>query len=192
MFEDPKSPEEIIEEDLATIELRLRQLKIEYDRFFNGGLKLPPWMLRGQLDRMVRKYSNITMRNFADRFRFNTLVTRYHAYVELWGRKMRDQEEGDRPGLAARSRHQVAEQLVARVRVKDPGANPDQLREIYQKFVESRKLRERKKKPVSFDKFVRGITRQAVQLRKSSGCAEIELRLVIKNDQVQLKARPGV
>jgi len=191
LFEDPKSPEELIDEDLTTIELRLRQLKIEYDRFFNGGLKLPPWMLRGQLDRMVRKYSNLSMRSFAHRFRFNTLVTRYHAYVELWGRKMRDQEEGDRPGLAARSRHQVAEQLVARTRVADPAANPDQLREIYRKFIESRKIREPKKKPVSFDKFVRGVSRQATQLQKSFGCAEIELRLVIKNDQVQLKARPA-
>ena len=191
MFDEPKSAEEIIEEELATIELRLRQLKIEYDRFFNGGLKLPPWMLRGQVDRMVRKYSNLTMRNHIHRFRFNTLVTRYHAYVELWGRKMRCQEEGDRPGLAARSRHHVAEQLVARARVAGAKANPDQLREIYDKFVESRKLRGQEKKPVSFDKFVRGINRQAAQLRKSSGCAEIELRLIIKNDQVQLKARPG-
>ncbi len=80
---------------------------------------------------------------------------------------------------------------MARTRVVDAKANPDQLREIYEKFVDSRKLGGRKKKPVSFDKFVRGINRQAAQLRKSSGCAEIELRLVIKNDQVQLKARPG-
>jgi len=191
LFEDPKSAEEIIEEDLATIELRLRQLKIEYDRFFNGGLKLPPWMLRGQVDRMIKKYANITMRNFVHRFRFNTLVTRYHAFVELWGRKMRCQEEGDRPGLAARSQPQVTEQLVARARVADPKANPDQLREIYEKFVESRKAGGQKKKPVSFDRFVRGVAGQAAELRKSSGCAEIELRLVIKNDQVQLKARPG-
>lgn len=191
MFDNPKSADEIIEEDLATIELRLRQLKIEYDRFFNGGIKLPPWMLRGQVDRMVRKYANLTMRSHIHRFRFNTLVTRYHAYVELWGRKMRNQEEGDRPGLAARSRHHVAEQLVARARVAGAKAKPDQLREIYDKFVESRKARGQEKKPVSFDKFVRGINRQAAQLRKSSGCAEIELRLVIKNDQVQLKARPG-
>jgi hypothetical protein len=191
MIEQPKSPEEIIEEDLAELELNLRQLKVRYDQFFHGNLKLPPTMLRSQVDRTIRRYGNVTMRGFAHRYRFNNLLFRYQSFCELWGRKMRLQEEGDRPGLAARSQHEVAEKLVARTRVADPKSNPDQLREIYTKFVESRKKNGQKKKPVSFDKFVRGVAGQAAQLRKSSGCAEIELRLVVKNDQVQLKARPG-
>lgn len=191
MIEPTKSPEEIIEEDLSALELNIRQLKVRYDQFFYGNQKLPPWMLRNQVDRMIRKYANLTMRGFAHRYRFNNLLFRYQSYSELWTRKMRLQEEGDRPGLAARSRHQVAEQLVARARVADPKSNPDQLRELYEKFVESRKRNGIKKKPVSFDKFVRGIAAQAAQLRKSSGCAEIELRLVVKNDKVLLKARPG-
>ena len=190
MIEQPKSPEEIIEEDLTDLEQKIRQLKVRYDQFFYGNQKLPPSMLRSKVDAMIRKYANITMRGFAHRYRFNNLLFRYHAYSELWGRMMRTQEEGDRPGLAARSQHQVAEKLVARARVSDPKSDPDQLRDIYKKFVESRQ-RSGKKKPVSFDKFVRGIAGQAAQLRKSSGCAEIELRLVVKNDQVQLKARPG-
>jgi hypothetical protein len=191
LIEDPKSPEEIIEEDLDTLELRLRQLKIEYDRFFNGGLKLPPSMLRSQVDRMVRMYANISMRNHTHRFRFNTIVTRYHAFSELWGRKMRLQEEGNLPGLPARRRIDAVERLIAQARVADPQAHPEELREIYKKFVESRERSGRAKKSVSFDKFVRGIAVQAAQLRKSSGCAEIELRLVVLKDQVQLKARPG-
>jgi hypothetical protein len=191
LVEDPKTPEEIIEEDLDQLELRLRQLKIEYDRFFNGGLKLPPWMLRSQVDRMVRRYANISMRNFTHRFRFNTMVTRYHAYVELWGRKMRVQEEGSLPGLPARGRRPAVERLLARTRIADPKANPEKLRDIYAKFVESQERRGGVKKSVSFDKFVRGIAAQAAQLQKSSGCAEIELRLVLHKDQVQLKARPG-
>jgi len=191
VIEQPKSAEEIIEEELTELELKIRQLKVRYDQFFHGNQKLPPWMLRGQVDRLIRKYANVSMRGFAHRYRFNNLLFRYQSFSELWARKMRNQEEGDRPGLAARSQHQVAEKLVARTRVADPKANPDQLREIYDKFVESRERNGQKKKPVSFDKFVRGIAGQAAQLRKSSGCAEIELRLVVKNDQVQLKARPG-
>jgi hypothetical protein len=44
---------------------------------------------------------------------------------------------------------------------------------------------------LSFQKFVRGISSQTQRLRKESGCAEIELRVVVKDDQVQVKARPG-
>jgi hypothetical protein len=191
VFEQPKSADEIIEEELSELDHKLRQLKVRYDQFFHGNQKLPPTMLRGQVDRLVRKYANISMRGFAHRYRFNNMLYRYQSFSELWARKMRVQEEGDRPGLAARSQHQVVEKLVARARVADPKSNPDQLRDIYKKFVESRQRNGNKKKPVSFDKFVRGIAGQAAQLQKSSGCAEIELRLVVKNDEVQLKARPG-
>ena len=191
MIEDPKSPEEVIEEDLATLELRLRQLKIEYDRFFNGSLKLPPWMLRGQVDRMVRMYANVSMRNFAHRFRFNTIVTRYHAFAELWNRKVRMKEEGNVPGMPLDGQHGEPEQLLASARFADPKAHPEKLKEIYEKFVASRQGGGKGKRALSFDKFVRGIASQAAQLRKSSGCAEIELRLVVEKDRVQLKARPG-
>ena len=191
MIKDTKSPEEIIEEELTDLEVNLRQLKVRYDQFFYGNLKQPPTMLRGQVERMVRKYANVTMRGFAHRFRFNNLLIRYQAYSELWARKMRSQEEGNRPGLAARGRPEPQEQLVTRTRIADPRAEPERLREIYEKFVECRAQRHQDKKTVSFDKFVRGVAGQAAQLRKSTGCAEIELRLIVKNDQVQLKARPG-
>jgi len=191
VLERPKTAEEIIEEELTELDHKLRQLKVRYDQFFYGNQKLPPTMLRSQVDRLIRKYANVSMRGFAHRYRFNNMLFKYQSYSELWARKMRVQEEGDRPGLAARTQHQVPEKLVARARVADPKADPDQLRDIYKKFVETRQRNGSKKKPVSFDKFVRGIAGQAAQLRKSSGCAEIELRLVVKNDEVQLKARPG-
>src|SRR5438132_2444212 len=34
------------------------------------------------------------MRDNARRFRFNQLLSRYNQYRELWGRKMREREEG--------------------------------------------------------------------------------------------------
>lgn len=179
-----------IEEDLAELDMKLRQLRIQYQQFFNGGMKLPPWMLRSEVDRMVRRYANTTMKSFADRYRFNNLQSKYQSYCELWGRQMRIQEEGARPSVAARSQPKVQEQLVARARVSDPSADPAALKEIYTRFVEARS-QHGQKKGVSFDKFVKGVAGQAAQLRKSSGCGEIELRLVVKDDQVQLKARPG-
>lgn len=191
MKEDQKSPDEIIEEELGEIEHKMRQLKVRYDQFFYGNQKLPPTLLRSQVEALIRKYANVTMRGFAQRFRFNTLLIRYQAYSELWTRRMRMQEEGTRPGLAARSQVEVQEQLVARARIADPRVESERLREIYEKFVACRAASGGNKKSVSFDKFVRGVAGQVAQLRKSSGCAEIELRLIVKNDEVQLKARPG-
>ena len=47
------------------------------------------------------------------------------------------------------------------------------------------------KREITFDAFVRRVAAQAEQLRSSSGCEEVELRLVVDEDKVQLKARPG-
>jgi hypothetical protein len=44
---------------------------------------------------------------------------------------------------------------------------------------------------LSYQKFVRGISSQTERLRKESGCAEIELRVVVRDDKVQVKASPG-
>ena len=185
-----QTDEPTIEEQLADLEIKLRQLRVQYQQFFNGGMKLPPTVARAEVDRIVRRFANLTLRTFAERYRFNNLQAKYQSYCELWGRQMRTQEEGERPSVAARQRVQVSEQLVARARVANPSAQQEQLKEIYSRFIEARS-QHGQKKGLSFDKFVKGVAGQAAQLQKSSGCAEIELRLVVKDDQVQLKARPG-
>jgi hypothetical protein len=38
---------------------------------------------------------------------------------------------------------------------------------------------------------MRGVESQVQRLRRQAGCDQIELRLVVKDDKVQLKARPG-
>jgi hypothetical protein len=44
---------------------------------------------------------------------------------------------------------------------------------------------------VGFSDFVRGVASQAKNLRKKSGCEQIELRLVVVDRKVHLRARPG-
>ena len=106
-----ENPETAIEEELSELDVKLRQLRIQYQQFFNGGMKLPPWMLRTEIDRMVRRYANTTIKSFAHRYRFNNIQSKYQSYCELWGRQMRNQEEGARPSVAARSQPKVQEQL---------------------------------------------------------------------------------
>ncbi len=44
---------------------------------------------------------------------------------------------------------------------------------------------------VSFSKFAQTIAAQADNLHKKSGCGEIELRLIVVDNKVQVRARPG-
>jgi len=178
--------------DIARLETGIRQLKVQYDMFFNGALKLPPRELHADLEKIIKRHLSASIPRYAQRFHFQAMVSRFNSLSELWGRNVRDQEEGTR---ALPVRHRPArrdpETLVARCRVRDPGQADEPMRELYRCFVEARRRTDGGKKVPSFDKFVRGVAGHAERLRKSAGCAEIELRLVVENDKVQLKARPG-
>jgi hypothetical protein len=101
-------------------------------------------------------------------------------------------EEGDRrlPSLAGFDPRR--ERLVTRCRITGAAGEEAELRRVYAKFMEARRASNGSNgNNLSFQKFVRGINSQTQRLRKESGCAEIELRVVVKDDQVQVKARPG-
>ncbi|MGA7614679.1 MAG: MXAN_5187 C-terminal domain-containing protein [Thermoanaerobaculia bacterium] len=82
------------EETNNLIEDSIKRLKTMYDMFFAGTRKLPPTEDRRRLDQLIRETSKLRVRDNAQRFRFSTLVSRYNQYQELWGRLMREREEG--------------------------------------------------------------------------------------------------
>lgn len=82
------------EEMIDTFEESLKRLKALYDLFFSGARKLPPSEDRRRLDALVHEVAKLRIRDNGIRFRFNTLLGRYNQYKELWGRLMREREEG--------------------------------------------------------------------------------------------------
>jgi hypothetical protein len=179
-----------LEADIDRLERMIRQLKIQYDMFFAGGLKQEPFELRRQVDRLVKMHLNSPIPKYAQRFRFHAVVSRYNSMSELWGKTLRAMEEGDHRSLVVRS-PDVRERLLARCKVSNPGKDEEALKALYRRFVDARQRTGEAKRQISYQKFVRGVSRQTENLQKTAGCAEIELRLVIQDQKVQLKARPG-
>ena len=178
-----------IEADIRKLETGIRQLKIQYDMFFNGALKVQPLELRHQLERIIKRYRNASMSKYATRFHFNTLVSRFNSLSELWGKTLRTIEEGGHRGPGGADQLRLRERLLARCRIDDPTLNDAAMRVLYQRFQEARQL-EGKKAP-SYETFLGGEAGQIQALQKSARCDEIELRLVLSNDKVQLRARPA-
>lgn len=180
-----------LDADIRRIEVGIRQLKVQYDMFFNGSLQIEPVELHHQLKKLVKRHQHSAMPRYATRFHFNSLVARLNSLTELWSKTVRTMEEGDRRTLTTAERLKLREQLLARCRVSDPRRNDEAMRGLYKQFREAQRKNGREKGLISYDKFIRGISRQTERLQKSSGCAEIELRLVLSEDKVQLKARPA-
>jgi hypothetical protein len=179
-----------IEADIARLETRLRQLKVQYDMFFNGALPREPFELRADVERLIKRYSNAPIRKYAQRFHFNSLVSRFNSLSELWTKTIRNLEEGDRPSPAAAGRG-PSEKVLTTCRIHDPIKEQELLRFVHSRYLEARRKMGGANGKVSFSDFVRGITSQAKSLRDKSGCDEIELRLIVADQKVHLKARPG-
>ena len=83
-----------IERDLRTLEAELRQLEAEYNMYFAGRLPRPPVETRARVLGHIKRIDRLQLTNYAERFRFTTLQTRYQTFVDLWDRGLRSREEG--------------------------------------------------------------------------------------------------
>src|SRR5215475_11639082 len=82
------------DEELDKIEEDIRQLKNKDDQFFTGITKMPPTHERHLLEVFIFELGKQKIRENARRFRYNQLLSRYNQFREMWGRKMREREEG--------------------------------------------------------------------------------------------------
>lgn len=174
-----------IEADIHRLEVGLRQLKIQYDMFFNGALAHEPFELRRDIERIIQRYRTANVGKYSHRFHLNALFSRYNSYSELWNKTVRAREEGDRRQQAGIP----GENTPAKCRISDPAKDQGTLRLLHAHY---EKLSQKTGGPreIPFDKFVRGISQQAAKLRARTGCDQIELRVETENEKVRLKARP--
>ena len=183
----PKPPQEgpSIEEDIQRLEMGIRQLRIQYEMFFAGGLKREPIQLRGAVVRIIKRYLETPIRKYQHRFHFNALVARYNIMSEHWGRRLRTREEGER--LPAGALSAPTEELVSLCKISDPNVDKSALQQLHKSFQAARK--KSGEGQLSFDKFLRGVGAQAQKIKEKAGCEQVELRVVVKDDKVELRAR---
>jgi hypothetical protein len=93
----PPPPSEF-DRELKVLEAELKRLEAEYNQFFAGRLPRLPWEQRSRVDAMMKRIDRMHIQNTGDRFRFQTVQSRWAAFSELWERQMKAQETGRRPG----------------------------------------------------------------------------------------------
>ncbi len=180
-----------IETDISRLESGIRQLKIKYDMFFAGALPLQPMELREEIERLIRRNSTEPIQRYAHRFHFNSLVSRFNSLSELWGKTIRSREEGERPIPAVAHLRDNRKDSPDQVTITDPEKDVAELRKLHARYLAERCRAEGKTPNISFEKFVKGISSQASRLRQKTDCQGIELRIIVENEKVHLKARAG-
>jgi hypothetical protein len=186
------SDETDIKKDLMALEADLKRLEAEYNMFFAGRLPRPPWETRGRVQALIKRWDRGYIQGSGDRFRFETLQTRFQKFTELWDRGLRAREEG-RPGPFARplpkSRSKPAEsdgKVVHVAAFRDPVNEMDKLHSLYDSLMEAR--RESGEGAVPFHKFA-ALVKDQVSKLKETGTPEVAFRIVVKDGRVNFTVR---
>jgi hypothetical protein len=180
-----------VQRDLELLAADLKRLEAEYNMFFAGRLPRPPWVTRGRVEAMIKRYDRGHIQTTGDRFRFETLQSRFHALAELWDRGLRAREEG-RPGPFAqqapstRRKPREAGDVVHTTAFKDPVHEMDKLHTLYDSLMNAR--RTHGEEVVPFHKFAALVKTQVTKLRQA-GSAEVAFRVAVKNGKVAFTVR---
>jgi hypothetical protein len=176
--------------EFHVLEAELRKLEVEYNMFFAGQLPIPPWESRSRVQALIKRYDRVPLKNYADRFRLNTLQARFATFTDLWDRGLRAREEG-RPGPFSQRQTpetgpRPADRILHVAVLADVKEEDDKIRELYDRLAEVR--REIGEESVPFHRFAHLIRKQVQQLQQN-GTEQVAFRLSLKDGKVNLTAR---
>jgi hypothetical protein len=184
--------EPTVDEQLTRLEDDIRRLKIEFDIFFNGGSKRPPYDTKGRVDTMLKRLGDDRSLSYAQRYRYSSLASRYNLFRDLWRRTMQGREEGRSPMVTARAT--AKEQAVADFKktsfvCEDAHKDVELVKNVYQALMDAKKVCGEPVEDFSFPRFHRLIASQADSLKQRLGCERISFSIDVEGGHVSFKAK---
>ncbi len=181
------------DEQLTRLEDDIRRLRIEFDIFFNGAAKRPPYDTKGRVETLLKRLGDDRTLTYAQRYRYNSLAARYNAFRDLWRRTMQGREEGRDPVLAARAnikREPESNELEpASFVCIDPHREVEVVKEIYNSLIEAKRRCGEATDDLSFPKFHRLLASKADGIKEQRGCDRVRFSVTVENGHVSFKAR---
>jgi hypothetical protein len=181
-----------IDDQLTRLEDDIRRLKIEFDVFFNGASKRPPYDTKGRVETMIKRLGDDRTLSYAQRYRYGALASRYNAFRDLWRRIMQGREEGRDPVAAARvqAKQQAVESFKKTDFVcADAHKDVELVKNIYTTLLEAKKVCGEPIEDFSFPRFHRLIASQADGLKERLGCEKVSFSIDVEGGRVSFKAK---
>ena len=180
------------DEQLTRLEDDIRKLRVEFDIFFNGAAKRPPYDTKMRVETLLKRLGDDRTLTFAQRYRYNSLAARYNAFRDLWRRTMQGREEGRDPVSAARA-HVKREQPTSVAPVSfvclDAHKEVGLVRELYDSFVDAKQKCGESTDGLSFPQFHRLIASKSDGLKERHGCERVRFSVAVENGHVSFKAK---
>jgi hypothetical protein len=188
------------DDELDKLEEDIRKLKNKYDQFFTGIVKVPPSFERHQVENYIHELNKLKIRDNARRFRLSTILGRYNQYRELWGRRMREREEGpmdfrrrqaalELPPAPPPQPPRVTSPPVDPYVRMAPGANGEQIRRLWDD-IERANGEMGKASSLSLEQLAAMVQKQTDLVRAKYNVKTVAFRVETVDGKVKLKAKP--
>jgi len=184
--------EPTLDDQLTRLEDDIRRLKIEFDVFFNGASKRPPYDTKGRVETVIKRLGDDRSLSYAQRYRYSSLASRYNLFRDLWRRTMQGREEGRTPMATARAL--AKEQAVSDFKrtsfiCEDPHKDVELVKSVYSALIEAKKVCGEPVEDFSFPRFHRLIASQSDGLKQRLGCQRVSFSIDVEGGHVSFKAR---
>jgi hypothetical protein len=184
------------DEQLTRLEDDMRRLRIEFDIFFNGGAKRPPYDTKGRVETLLKRLGDDRTLTYAQRYRYSSLAARYNSFRDLWRRMMQGREEGRDPVSAARAKVKMEPRPMEVEPIsfvcRDPHRELDVVKSLYTSLLEAKRHCGEPTEDLSFPKFHRLIASKADGIKEQLKCDRVRFSVSVKDGHVSFKARADI
>lgn len=180
------------DEQLTRLEEDIRRLRIEFDIFFNGAAKRPPYDTKGRVETVLKRLGDDRSLNFAQRYRYNSLAARYNAFRDLWRRTMQGREEGRDPVSAARAsvkKEVVTEAPPVSFVCVDAHKEVGIVKDLFDSLLDAKQKCGEPTEGLSFPQFHRLVAAKSDGLKERYGCNQVTFSVAVENGHVSFKAK---
>ena len=182
-----------LDQQLARLEEDIRRLKIEFDIYFNGSSKRPPYDTKSRVDSVIKRIADERSLTFVQRYYYNTLVARYTSFRELWRRTMQGREEGRDPVSAARASQRDENSHLPAERAMfvcdDAHRDVSTVRQLYDALIEAKQKCGEPTADLSFPRFHHLIASKTDKLKETLGCERVRFSVGVEDGRVNFKAK---
>jgi hypothetical protein len=176
----------VTEEELRELDRKVKQLRVDYERYFLGTRPREPILLRGDVEKQVVILSNQAILNTALRFKFQSICARYQAMKRQWNEVLRKIEQG------TYQRHKFKANLHDRDRADDgaaeapaAGGEPD----LFEAYRDARLACGQGIESLTRAKLDKLLDRERAKLQEKFGTdARFRFRVAVEDGKVKLKA----
>jgi hypothetical protein len=183
--------EPTIEDRLARLEEDIRRLKIEFDVYFNGGNKRAPYDTKMRVESHLKRLGDDRSLNFAQRYHYNSLATRYASFREMWRRTMQGREEGrDAATVARMSVKETATPFTrSEFSCTDVRHDVQTVKGVYDALIEAKRSCGEPVRDLSFAKFHRLIMDRTETMKEKIGSDRVVFSVEVDGGHVSFKAK---